>query len=67
MGEEHYIVDGKSLKFKPKLSQSVNGATKCTVYEKICACFIILQLDYEMNCGSDNLCVDNLKMDFSFG
>uniref|UniRef100_A0A8C2KSI3 VWFA domain-containing protein n=1 Tax=Cyprinus carpio TaxID=7962 RepID=A0A8C2KSI3_CYPCA len=24
-------------------------------------------LDYEMNCGSDNLCVDNLKMDFSFG
>uniref|UniRef100_A0A672KEJ3 Integrin alpha-X-like n=1 Tax=Sinocyclocheilus grahami TaxID=75366 RepID=A0A672KEJ3_SINGR len=24
-------------------------------------------LDYETNCGSDNLCVDNLKMDFSFG
>ncbi|KAL1263790.1 hypothetical protein QQF64_004145 [Cirrhinus molitorella] len=24
-------------------------------------------LDYEINCGSDNLCVDNLKMDFSFG
>ncbi|XP_043086877.1 integrin alpha-X-like isoform X2 [Puntigrus tetrazona] len=24
-------------------------------------------LDYEMNCGSDNLCVDNLKTDFSFG
>uniref|UniRef100_A0A673IL02 Integrin alpha-X-like n=1 Tax=Sinocyclocheilus rhinocerous TaxID=307959 RepID=A0A673IL02_9TELE len=24
-------------------------------------------LDYEMNCGSDNLCVDNLKMDLSFG
>ncbi|RXN22495.1 integrin alpha-M-like protein [Labeo rohita] len=24
-------------------------------------------LDYEMNCGSDNLCVDNLKMNFSFG
>uniref|UniRef100_A0A8C2KSU3 VWFA domain-containing protein n=1 Tax=Cyprinus carpio TaxID=7962 RepID=A0A8C2KSU3_CYPCA len=67
MDKEHYIVDGKRLIFNPKLSQSGNGATKCTVNEKICAFLIILQLDYEMNCGSDNLCVDNLKMDFSFG
>uniref|UniRef100_A0A9J8C5Y9 Integrin, alpha M (complement component 3 receptor 3 subunit) n=1 Tax=Cyprinus carpio carpio TaxID=630221 RepID=A0A9J8C5Y9_CYPCA len=28
--------------------------------------YFVLQLDFEMNCGTDNLCVDDLRMDFNF-
>ena len=28
--------------------------------------YIITQLDFEIDCGPDNICIDNLKVDFNF-
>jgi len=28
--------------------------------------YCLLQLGFEINCGADNNCVDNLKVDFNF-